>query len=154
MSPAASNEIRIASAPRACWLPACGRIRRYCRLAPDLALVGPAGFRSTFHTFGLPPGGRWIHTCTDRIWHPDHANECRFTEIVAPARRVIEHTSAFWFELALTLAPLTGRRHLHRLAPDVCGRRDLRAPGTCLRPANEQNLDRLAAVLADLVARR
>lgn len=51
---------------------------------------GPKGFRSTFQTFDFNPGGAWVFT----LHGPDgtdYPNKCRFAEIVANERVVIEH---------------------------------------------------------------
>ena len=105
---------------------------------------GPAGFRTTFHRFDFVPGGRWLHTMhgPDGI---DYANESRFVELVAGERIVIEHLSPPWFELTVTLADQGGDTHVgwQQTFADACARL---AP-VCV-PSNEQNLDRLAAVLA------
>ncbi|BCN39279.1 hypothetical protein ALDI51_25980 [Alicycliphilus denitrificans] len=152
MSPAVSDEIRtlcttrvLAASPAAVF----GAIA-------DWRLIsrwwGPAGFHSTFHTFDFRPGGRWIHT----LHGPDgtdYANECRFTEIVAGQRVVIEHTSAPWFELELTLAPQDGGTRIGWRQTFADAETCARLAPVCV-PGNEQNLDRLAAVLADLAARR
>lgn len=118
----------------------------------DAALLarwwGPSGFRSTFQTFDFRPGGDWLFT----LHGPDgtdYPQVCRFTEILANERVVIEHLNVHWFELTLSLAPQDGGTRIgwRQTFPDVesCARM---AP--LCAPSNEQNLDRLAAVLANL----
>lgn len=107
---------------------------------------GPAGFRTTFHSFEFREGGHWAHTMHGPDGS-DYANECRFAQIVPHQRVVIAHLSAPRFQLTITLAPQDGgtRVHWHQAFEDA---------ETCARlapmcaPCNEQNLDRLAAVLA------
>lgn len=111
---------------------------------------GPAGFRSTFHAFDFRPGGHWSF-----ILHgpdgTDYPNECRFAEIVPGRRVVIEHLNVHWFALALTLAPQDGGSR-------IGWRQTFADAETCARlaplcaPSNEQNLDRLAEVLAQTEA--
>ena len=121
----------------------------------DAALLarwwGPNGFRSTFQSFDFRPGGDWLFT----LHGPDgadHPQVCRFTDIVANERVVIEHLNVHWFELTLSLAPQDGGTRIgwRQTFPD---------PQACARmaplcaPSNEQNLDRLAAVLAETAPR-
>ena len=107
---------------------------------------GPNGFSSSFQTFDFHPGGDWVFT----LHGPDgtdYPNVCRFAEIVANQRVVIEHLSVHWFALTLSLAPQDGGARIgwqQRFdSPEACARM---AP--LCAPSNEQNLDRLAAVLA------
>lgn len=104
---------------------------------------GPNGFTSTIHAFDFRLGGSWRF-----VMHgpdgTDYPNESVFTEIVAPERVVIEHLSeGHHFVLTVTLDPrgdgtLVGWRQVF----DTATHRDHIAP--VVRPANEQNLDRLA----------
>ena len=108
---------------------------------------GPKGFRSSFETFDFRPGGDWTFT----LHAPDGAdypNVCRFTEIVAHERVVIEHLKVHWFELALLLAPQDGGTRIgwRQTFPSA---EDCARMAPLCAPSNEQNLDRLAAVLAE-----
>lgn len=105
---------------------------------------GPAGFTNTFTTFEFKPGGKWSFT----MHGPDgknYPNEMVVTIIERPRKIVLHHVCAPLFLLTTTLEltddggtmvhwnqefedPEFGRRMAHRLVP-----------------ANEQNLDRLAA---------
>ncbi len=108
---------------------------------------GPDGFTNTFEQFEFNLGGRWVF-----VMHgPDgsnYPNECVFREIQSDARIVIEHVVAPWFTLTVTL---TARGDQTLLAwvqefesPEVADK--VRA---ICEPANEQNLDRLEALLAN-----
>ena len=107
---------------------------------------GPEGFRNTFQRFEFRPDGLWTHTMHGPDGR-DYANESRFTQIVPNQRVVIEHLCAPLFHLTITLAPQDGGTRIawHQAFEDAetCARL---AP-ICV-PSNEQNLDRLSAVLA------
>ena len=107
---------------------------------------GPSGFTNTFDTFEFTPGGQWKF-----VMHgPDgshHPNESVFLEIEAPSRLVIQHVSPPHFVLTVTLAP-------HEGGTAITWNQEFedRALAARIRhiaePANEQNLDRLQAVLS------
>ena len=107
---------------------------------------GPKGFTNTFEQFEFKPGGRWVFTMHGPNG-TDYANENAFREL-RPDRIVIEHVSQPHFVLTVTLTTQGDRTHLSWVqefdSPEVAAK---------LRPlitdANEQNLDRLEAVLAD-----
>lgn len=117
---------------------------------PDLLTQwwGPAGFSSTFKTFEFEPGGDWIFT----LHGPNGANypnEIKFTEIEPDRKVVLDHLGAHPFVLTITLEPEGEGTHLtwvqdHKSAGLTYDNRAL------FRAANEQNLDRLEAVLATL----
>ena len=108
---------------------------------------GPDGFTNTFEIFEFRPGGRW-----KLVMHgPGNThipNESVFVE-VAPSRIVIKHVSKPRYELTMTLDPhdggtattvgLTQRFEESQVAARIAH---------IVEPANEQNLDRLQAVLA------
>jgi uncharacterized protein YndB with AHSA1/START domain len=107
---------------------------------------GPKGFTNTFHQFDFKPGGRWAFT----MHAPNGANyenESLFREIHPHTRIVIEHTVEPWFRLTVTLTPHGTQTHLtwdqEFASPEIAAK---------FRPlsqtANEQNLDRLHALLA------
>jgi uncharacterized protein YndB with AHSA1/START domain len=105
---------------------------------------GPEGFSSTFDTFDLRPGGRWVFT----LHGPDgkdYPNENVFAEVAPPSRVVVEHLSdTHHFLLAITFTAEGGRTRVGwRQVFDTQEHRDQVAP--VVRVANEQNLDRLAA---------
>ncbi|HEX8325105.1 MAG TPA: SRPBCC domain-containing protein [Tepidisphaeraceae bacterium] len=114
-------------------------------------MVGPKGFTNTFEQFDFTPGGRWVF-----VMHgpngADYPNESVFREIQPDTRIVIEHVFRPWFKLTVTLAERRGKAdddqtHLVWVqafeSPEMAAK--LRP---IVGPANEQNLDRLEALLA------
>jgi uncharacterized protein YndB with AHSA1/START domain len=104
---------------------------------------GPAGFTNTFNTCEFKAGGRWSFT----MHGPDgknYRNESVFTEIEAPNRILLHHITGPTYHLTITLAPSPTGTLVSWLQefenPDVGKRLE-----DMIRPANEQNLDRLAA---------
>jgi len=108
---------------------------------------GPSGFTNTFAQFEFRPGGKWIFT----MHAPNGANydnESVFQAVEPDRRIVIEHVVKPWYLLTITLTPQGNRTHLawdqEFESPEMAER---------LRPlsktANEQNLDRLQAAIAD-----
>ena len=111
---------------------------------------GPRGFTNTFETFEFEAGGHWKF-----VMHgpngSNHPNESVFLGIERPARIVIRHVSPPHFVLTVALAPLeSGTRIDWTQAFDdprvAAGLRQV------VEPANEENLDRLAAVLGQVDA--
>lgn len=109
---------------------------------------GPSGFTNTFEQFDFRPGGRWVF-----VMHgpngADYPNESVFREIERDARIVIEHVVQPVFTLTVVLTPRgDAQTHLDWAqafdSAEVANK--LRA---LVEPANEQNLDRLQAVLAN-----
>jgi uncharacterized protein YndB with AHSA1/START domain len=105
---------------------------------------GPNGFSSTFEVFEFRPGGAWrlvLHGPDGT----DYPNDNRFTEIVAPERVVVEHLGTpHHFVLTITLTAhgsrtLVGWRQVFDTAEEK------QRIAAFVAPANEQNLDRLAA---------
>ncbi|HMW22618.1 MAG TPA: SRPBCC domain-containing protein [Burkholderiaceae bacterium] len=105
---------------------------------------GPAGFTNSFEVFEFRPGGAWVF-----VMHgpdgQDYPNRCEF--LVTDADRiVIRHSVAPLFTLTVRLQAVAGGTRLTWLQafddPTVADA--LRA---ICEPANQQNLDRLAAVL-------
>jgi len=104
---------------------------------------GPAGFTNTFKVCEFKPGGRWSF-----IMHApngaNYPNESVFAEIVPPCKVVIDHVCEPKFRLTIGLTPsaqgtvvsweqaFENAEVAKRIEPIVV-------------PANEQNLDRLAA---------
>jgi uncharacterized protein YndB with AHSA1/START domain len=108
---------------------------------------GPKGFRNTFEKFEFAPGGQWIF-----VMHGpngvDYPNSSVFREIQPAARIVIDHVSQPHFTLTVTL---TADGDKTRLAwaqefESVEVASKLRA---ICESANEENLDRLEALLAE-----
>jgi uncharacterized protein YndB with AHSA1/START domain len=107
---------------------------------------GPKDFTNTFEQFEFKPGGRWVF-----VMHgpngANYANESVFREIQPDTRIVIEHVVKPRFRLTVTLTARGDQTHLawHQEfeSPEVAAKmRPL------CQPANEQNLDRLQALLA------
>lgn len=109
---------------------------------------GPNGFTNTFHVFDFTPGGRWSLTMhSPNGGNP--ANESIF-ETIEPARRVaIRHISQPLYRLTIELMPTetgTSVSWSQEFDDDAVAARIEKV----IRPANEQNLDRLTAeVLAE-----
>jgi len=108
---------------------------------------GPEGFTNTFHEFEFRPGGPWkltMHGPDGR----DFPNESVFVEIDEPRRIVVDHRSNPRFVAEITLAPAAqGTRvafYQTFESAEVC-----RGIAKLAGPANEENLDRLAALVAE-----
>ncbi|MFC5523482.1 SRPBCC family protein [Polaromonas jejuensis] len=109
---------------------------------------GPRGFTNTFEEFDLRPGGAWRF-----VMHgPDgtnYPNESVFVEVVPRERVVFRHHSGHEFEMTITFAEQAGKTRLG-------WRQRFDSAAECQRvasfavEANEQNLDRLQALLAGL----
>lgn len=108
---------------------------------------GPKGFRNTFHRFDLRPDGQWsflMHGPDGR----DYPNESIFREITPPTRLVFDHVCAPLFRVTATFAEagtatlLTFRMTF--VSAEVCAH-----VKSYVVPANEENFDRLEAVLAE-----
>jgi uncharacterized protein YndB with AHSA1/START domain len=109
---------------------------------------GPSGFTNTFHEIDIRPGGRWRF-----VMHgpdgADYKNESVFIEVAKPDRIVLDHVSGPRFRLTATFVEhaertlLTWRMVFETAA--LCAKVKVYAV-----PANEQNLDRLAAEIARL----
>lgn len=108
---------------------------------------GPAGFTNTFQEFDFRPGGVWrftMHGPDGAAYTMDH----RFIEIVAPERLVVRHLQpGHDFTLTVTLADRAGSTEIiwHMFFDDPAEAARVRP---FVVPANEQNLDRLAAHLS------
>jgi uncharacterized protein YndB with AHSA1/START domain len=106
---------------------------------------GPAGFTNTSKQFEFSLGGRRVFGMhgPDGV---DYPNECVFKEIQRDTKIVIEHVVGHWFMLTVTL---TAQGNQTRLTWD----QTLESAEVAAKlrpicdPANEQNLDRLEAVL-------
>ena len=107
---------------------------------------GPKDFTNTFARFEFTPGGRWVF----EMHGPNGANypnENVFREIQPPTRLVVEHVGTPWYRLTVTLTARGDQTHL-------AWRQEFASPefAAKMRPlcqtANEQNLDRLEALLA------
>lgn len=105
---------------------------------------GPDGFSNTFEIFEFKTQGRWKF-----IMHGpdgnDYPNDCRFLE-VSPQKIVIRHVSQPNFTLTITLVEVNGNTNLgwYQAFDDPKVAESL---AHIIIPANEQNLNRLQAVL-------
>ena len=106
---------------------------------------GPKGFRNTFSTFDFRPGGEWKFTMHGPDG-TDYENHNTFDEI-SPSRIVIRHVNAPHFTLTMTLEPRGGQTHVHWQQRFETAQLREQLAAICI-PANEQNFDRLEAVLA------
>lgn len=104
---------------------------------------GPKGFTNTFETFTFEPGGAWVFTMHGPDGK-DYPNHSEFLEIVPGARVRLRHVVPPHFELTLELKPCPGGTWVNWTQafddPEVA--EQVRA---IVVPANEENLDRLAA---------
>jgi len=142
-SPIAQREFvtsRVIDAPR----------ERVFRAFSDPAMLsqwwGPKGFRNTFQQFELKPGGVWrlvMHGPDGQ----DHANESVFVDVVEPERVVFEHMSGHHFVMTITFTSEgeNSTRVGWRQVFDTAAERERIA--RFVIEANEQNLDRLAALV-------
>ena len=107
---------------------------------------GPKGFRNTFDTFELRPGGEWRF-----VMHgpdgTDYRNRSVFVEVVRGARVVLDHLSGHFFRVVATFEDEgDGSRLTFHMIFRSAEERDRVA--TYAVEANEQNFDRLEAELA------
>ncbi len=107
---------------------------------------GPKDFTNTFQEFDMKPGGTWrfVMHGPDGV---DHKNESVFVEVVRPERIVFQHVSGPRFQLTASFAEQAGKTRLTwRMLFESAAECD--RVKTFAVEANEQNLDRLVAQLA------
>jgi uncharacterized protein YndB with AHSA1/START domain len=106
---------------------------------------GPKGFTSTFDVCEFKPGGRWLFT----MHGPDgtnYPNENVFAEIDAPTRVVVQHLSVPTFRLTMTLRAVADGAQTEVAWEQVLDDAEFaKRVEHIIVPANEDNLDRLAA---------
>jgi uncharacterized protein YndB with AHSA1/START domain len=107
---------------------------------------GPKGFSNTFEQFDFKVGGRWVFA----MHAPNGANypnESVFQEVLPDEKIVIRHVSPPQFTLTVTPTARDGGTHLAWVQEF-----DTAEMAAKIRPlsqsANEENLNRLQAVLA------
>src|SRR5262245_59161812 len=107
---------------------------------------GPKGFTNTFQRFLFRPGERWLYVMRGPNGH-EHANESVFAEIAEPERVVIHHLGPMHeFFVTVTLEEREGKTLLTwRMVFDSVAEHERVRP--FVPEANEQNLDRLEALL-------
>jgi uncharacterized protein YndB with AHSA1/START domain len=108
---------------------------------------GPEGFRNTFEQFDFATGGRWVFTMHGPNG-ADYHNENIFREIKPAERVVINHILEPVFTLTIMLHPENGKTRLRWNQAFEKAEVAERLRGMCVQ-ANEQNLDRLEAVLRE-----
>jgi uncharacterized protein YndB with AHSA1/START domain len=107
---------------------------------------GPKDFTNQFEQFEFKPGGRWVF-----VMHGpnggNYPNRSVFREIQPNAKIVIGHESSPRFTLTVTLTARGNQTHLAWVQEFESAEIAARMRRIC-EPANEQNLDRLQALLA------
>lgn len=106
---------------------------------------GPEGFTNTFKEFDLREGGYWRHT----MHGPDgknYPNESRFLEVVPDERVVIEHLAGHHFILTLNFTA-DGDATIVKWWQMFDTPEHYQEIREFVSQANEQNLDRLEAVI-------
>jgi len=109
---------------------------------------GPHGFTNTFHECDIKPGGAWRYTMHGPDG-TDYPNRNVFVEIVPLERIVLNHLTGHEFRVTATFEDLGGRtrvvfRQQFKLAEEY-----EQAKPYCVE-GNEQNLDRLGALLEEM----
>ena len=108
---------------------------------------GPKGFTSRFEAFDPRPGGAW-HLVMRGPDGAEYPNEWEFVELVRPERIVLRHLRPMHgFLLTVTLAP-RGRSTVLTWRMRLGSAEEVATLGGVIAAANEQNLDRLEALLA------
>ncbi len=104
---------------------------------------GPAGFTNTFSVCEFKTGGSWVF-----VMHgPDgrtYRNESLFAQVEAPGTVVIQHVSEPRYLLTIRLAP-AGAGTVVSWSQAFESEKAASRLQHIVVPANEQNLDRLAA---------
>lgn len=108
---------------------------------------GPKVFRNTFYEFDLRPGGSWRFT----VHAPngaDFPNESVFVEIVAPERIVFRHLAPVHDFLAAAEFARAGEGTAIRFSMLFPSAAERERSKRYVVQGNEENFDRLAALLA------
>lgn len=106
---------------------------------------GPSGFTNSFIQFEFQPGGKWSFVMHD----PDgtnYPNESEFQEIIPNEKVVIRHVCEPFFTLTIQITGTENGSILH-WTQDFASEEVAQMVSSIVIPANEQNLDRLAAEL-------
>lgn len=109
---------------------------------------GPKDFSNTFQTFDPRPGGAWrfvMHGPDGK----DYANESVFVAVDSPSQIVFDHRSGHHFRMTLTFTA-QGERTLVGWHQQFDSGEECRRIAAVVLEANEQNLDRLEALLRAL----
>lgn len=108
---------------------------------------GPKGFKNTFHEFDLRPDGNWRFT----MHAPDgteYENYKQFTEVLPAQKVVLQHFSPVHdFTMIIRFEPEGEQTRLDWLMEFVSGQENAHLKDV-IEKANEENFDRLEAMLA------
>ena len=106
---------------------------------------GPSDFSNTFNQFQFKPGGKWSF-----VMHgPDgsnYPNESEFIEIVVNEKVVIRHLSQPNFTLIILITH-SAKGSLVQWTQEFDSEEVAKNVAHIVKPANEQNLDRLGNVV-------
>ena len=106
---------------------------------------GPAGFTNTFRVCEFKSGGRWSF-----VMHApngaNYPNESVFAEVVPPRKVVVQHINEPKFRLTIELVASAGGTTV-LWAQEFENPEMAKSVEHIVVPANEQNLDRLTAVV-------
>jgi uncharacterized protein YndB with AHSA1/START domain len=106
---------------------------------------GPEGFTNTFNVFQFEKGGKWSF-----VMHgPDgksYPNENEFAELVNGSKVVMRHISEPKFILTVNLQPST-QGSVVTWVQEFENEQVAKNIAHIVEPSNEQNLDRLTAVI-------
>ena len=108
---------------------------------------GPDGFTTTSNSFEFRPDGIWkcvMHGPDGK----DYPNEMIFQEIVAPHRIVMRHSVEPFFTLTVTIESSAGGAIVN-WQQDFDSEEVARKMAPVIKPANEQNLDKLQSLVAN-----
>jgi uncharacterized protein YndB with AHSA1/START domain len=108
---------------------------------------GPDGFTSTFEKFDLRPGGTWrfVMHGPDGV---DYPNESVFVDVTPPERVVFDHISGHHFRMTIALLA-QGETTVVEWCQVFDSAAERARIAEFVTEANEQNLDRLSAVVLD-----
>ena len=113
---------------------------------------GPKGFANTVHSFDAKAGGQW-HLTMHGPDGTDYYNESTFAEVSAPEKIVFDHTipAGHEFRAIISFEDLGAKTKVtftmrHQTAEQSARVRPM------VVPANEQNFDRLEALLPSMAA--
>lgn len=124
------------------------RQRVFDAIADPMQLMrwwGPAGFHSTFDVFEPRPDGRWEFTMHGPDGQ-DYPNHNAFSAWEAGQRVVVRHLNGHLFDLTLRLEEEAGGTRVHwRQQFDELA--EYQRIASFVRGANEQNLDKLQALV-------
>jgi len=109
---------------------------------------GPNGFTTTSNSFEFKPKGSWKF-----VMHgPDgknYPNEMIFQEIISPHKIVMRHSVEPHFTLTVTFEDIENSAFIN-WHQDFDSEEVARNMAHIVKPANEQNLDKLQALVASI----